>query len=381
MNKSLPLNRQRFVSFFLFLVFCFIGWWLALKKPLWNDEIYTQTKLDTHSNPIILKGEIPEGNNAPLFYLLQNFITDGLSYHLPFEWRGEWYVADFKGQQIMRLQPVLCMSLMLALIYYHFAFNGSVLAGCYALGVSLSSYMVWAYWAEARPYTLWMLLSAAQILLFLSIIKDNSIKRNWWMLIWVHWLLAFTVVVSLPQVVIVSALLWYFSKEKKDIKRYVVMAFLPMVITLFYYSKAPIYWYQLIAPVKLFFDNITPMQIVLLISWVILFLWRARDAVSEQVAISRAFFLLFFAVVLSSVLMLLVIALKSVPGAGETSSRMLIYLTPYSIIGTVLASEYFWNKSKDLFWIRVSLGVVFVGVFVLFNGLVTLQNIVNSVVY
>ena len=69
------------------------------------------------------------------------------------------YVADYKGQIILRINANLLMSLSIVLIFYFFVRYYSWGAGIYSLLLSLSSFMVWAHWVEARPYVLWFFLT------------------------------------------------------------------------------------------------------------------------------------------------------------------------------------------------------------------------------
>jgi hypothetical protein len=382
MKSSIPLHRQRSVAFFLFIIFLSVGCWLALQKSLWNDEIYTQIQLRGDSvYSTAIQGKIGEGSNAPLFYVIQKFICDVTRYSFPIADTSLWYVAEPKSQIILRLQPILFMSLLLALLYYHFSVNYSVLAGVYSLGIALSSSMVWAYWAEGRPYTLWMFLSTCQILLFLSLLNNAACRRVWIMWAAVNWLLALTVIVSLPQIVICSALIWFFVDQKKNWTRYIAAAFIPAMICLYYYFNAPIYWYKLIDPMKLFLENIAVERFFFIFLWAVLFIAVGNNKEKKFFLAGRAFIIFLLLILLSSAVMLAVIAVKSRPDAGETSSRMLIHLTPLGIVGTVLASIYFWRFTAANSWPRICLALILTGGFIILGSLKTFQFISSSVIY
>ena len=130
------------------------------------------------------------------------------------------------------------MSLAVVLIFYFFWQNYSLLAAVYSWLVSLSSFMVWAYWAEARPYALFFFLTTLQIFFFLKLFKKNGSSRPQWLgLIVTHFLLSLTAVLSLIQIVIVSAALWLF--KDKDWKKYIGVTIVPSLLTIFYYLEAP----------------------------------------------------------------------------------------------------------------------------------------------
>jgi len=201
----------------VFIICLAIGFWLAARKPLWNDEIYTQTNsIEKFSYKGIILMKFEEGNISPLFYLTQKFICDLFQYRFPIIWKGEWYIADLKSQIIMRVGPNIFMSLAITLIFYYFFKNGSLLLGLYSLVGSLSTFMVLAYWVEARPYALWFFLTTWQLLIFMSILKQRESQDMLWKtFVVVNILLAFTVVFSAWQTAVLSGLLWAY-KEKNN---------------------------------------------------------------------------------------------------------------------------------------------------------------------
>jgi hypothetical protein len=251
------------------LLSLYAGRWLSLQKPLWNDEIYTQERaIDALSYQDILAVKFVEGNNSPLFYIIQKAVCDLWGFQLPMEWKGEWYLSHPRAQFVMRLAPNLFMSLSIALIFYYFASRYSYGVGLYALMVTLSTHMIWAYWAEARPYALWIFLTTAQSLLFLQLIRhDRPSRCSWGLLCLVHILLSLSVILSLGQILVVSGVLFYYKDKKPPIKfrqparfliKYFFLTVLPAGICLFYYFVMPssLFRYCVLQPVQLILANV-----------------------------------------------------------------------------------------------------------------------------
>ena len=160
--------KSLYLSAGVFFILLAGGFLLSQHKLLWRDEIFTQqSAIDTHSYLDLLTSKIPDGNKNPLFYIIQKAVCDISSFHLPVTYSKEQnFIRDIPSQIILRIPSNIYMSLALALIFYFFARFVSVLAAFYALSVALVSPMVWMYWVEARPYSLWFLLTTIQLLLF-----------------------------------------------------------------------------------------------------------------------------------------------------------------------------------------------------------------------
>lgn len=219
----------------LFVVLFAFGLLLAQLKPLWNDELYSQVySVEKMSYAQILLGQVPEGNNSPLFYLLQKAVCDVAHFQLPFVWEKQWNIGQPQAQMILRLMPNFFMSLALAVIFYMIAVEYSWLAGGYAFVTALASSAVWVYWAEARPYALWFALTTLQILCFVRFIrhpKTRQLMRRF--LIGIHFLLSITAVFGAVQVFIVSWLLFLFYEKK--LTHYVLLLFLPLALGFYYF--------------------------------------------------------------------------------------------------------------------------------------------------
>ena len=426
--------RQCNVSFGLaigLLAICLaIGYGLSQQKPLWNDEIYTQVyTLEGNSYKNVLLGRLPEGNNCPLFYLIQKGIGDLFQYRFPQKWQGEWNVVDARGQAILRLGPNVFMSLAIVSIFYFFASYYSWWAGIYALGVSLSSFMVWAYWGEARPYALWFFLTTMQSLLFLRLIREEKPgSSHWGWLVVTHWLLSFTVVFSIAQNIIVSSLLW-IAKERngpsrlfqtsltmfylnstdavntefttstprrcirekcsqgllKRCTRYLLLTVVPSCIALYYYSQSlkVKFWFA-DSPLQLIYANIPQDRILLLIGYALTLLFYSMGKNKENV---RRILTLFgwdgrYYLALSALTFLAAVTLLTAFKLGDThgregfaiSSRYFIYLTPIGIIATTLFSVHLFRVFKEQTWMRVNL-VIGLGGLLIIRFLRTLMDV------
>lgn len=373
-SHSLRLWVQRrlylkILSSLLFIILLFIGFHLAEHKPLWGDEVYSQHGIQKLSYAQILLGRIPEGNNSPLFYLIQKGVSDLAGYRLsPENW--ETKIADPKTRILLRLNPILAMALALTFVFYFFARHYGIWAGTYGFLTALFSYNLWLYWAEARPYALWFFLTTAQSLLFLNIVIEKEIdKINWQWLIAVHFLLAFTVIFSCVQIVVVSFLAGYLTT--RDLKKYFWLTLLPCSITIVYYFLAPKFNFffpktatQLIFPcfprewMALF-----GLYILFLISPFILKAKQNREVNGWQpIDIMGRTYLVFTILMLFSAAMLLgFFKAGAVPeGQGfEMSHRYFIYLTPVGILSTALIVIHFIKACKGHPWLvfNVAMGL------------------------
>ncbi len=339
------------VSFILFILSFNFGLSLAKSKPLWGDEIYSQLhSIAKLSYGDIFLGRIPEGNVCPLFYTLQKVICDLTGYHLP-ELAGQSGVdfIDPFTQMILRISPLLAMALAVFAIFYYFARFYSWFSAFYSLLISGSSYMIWAYWAEARHYALWVFLTTIQSLLFLYLIQEKKTKtRVWIALVVVHFLLSLTVIFSLAQIMIVSLLLWIFLE--RNWKRYILLTAIPVFIALTYYVLSPKYAFQFgLTPEQMIRDCIARDYFYIIFIYtlfsVLYFFQRkfgqpklfANDLLMKPLP----YVILTFLALGFVILLMVIFKMKAVPGQGfHIASRYFIFLTPIGIIATVLSSIY-----------------------------------------
>ncbi|MCB9770985.1 MAG: hypothetical protein H6754_00315 [Candidatus Omnitrophica bacterium] len=240
-------------SFFLFIVLMFMGLRIASQKPLWNDEIFSQiSSVEQLSYPEIVLGRVGEGNATPLFYLTQKALCQTFNYSSPVEWKKGTKFWDFdrpRDRIILRIGPVLVVAFAITLIFLYFAQYHSFGAAFFSLFLALSCEMLLRYWAEARPYALWMSLTTMQILLFLCFIQTKKFGvRILQGLATVQILLSCTVVLSLPQILLVSFLLWVYGM--RSWKYYLVLLVLPVIIGMIYYGLSPHYPFALIFTIE-----------------------------------------------------------------------------------------------------------------------------------
>ena len=354
---------------------CFaFGFWLAKHKPVWNDEIFTQlSTVEKPSYVEILKLDFEEGNACPLFYLLQKAITDTAGYRFPQQWQGEWSIKDLRSQMVLRIGPNLFSALTIALIFYFFARSYSLAAGGYALLITLSSFMIWAYWVEARPYSIWTFLTTAQCLLFLVLLKGKGENRRAWQwLLLTHVLLSFTVVISIVQVFLVSLALWLFKERRWQ--RYVGLTLLPAAVSVFYYFHSPQYHFVFSNTISQLIGASLPKDRMLILVLYPLFLgwyyWRDKGKVSVSDGFWRegtSFLFLSALMVLSAIAVLLKLKMSVVEGRPgfQVSNRYLIYLTPVGIIGVTLFSIHILRAFQKNKWAKLILILVFAGLLLL----------------
>ena len=85
-------NSKTFLAIGVFIVFMTVGLASAFHRPVWNDELYSHSQsIKGMSYLQILKGEVPEGNNSPLFYFTQKLFCDILSVHTPEDFSAVHY--------------------------------------------------------------------------------------------------------------------------------------------------------------------------------------------------------------------------------------------------------------------------------------------------
>jgi hypothetical protein len=241
MTRTLQL---KIVCVLLLFILCYVGLILAAHKPLWNDEIYSQVfSVENPSYSKILLGKIEEGNNCPLFYFLQKGLISLGGYQSPNQWRQEvtfWHFDRPLDRIVLRIQPVVALALMIVGMFYYFARYFSLGWGALALTLALTNSQLWRFWAEARPYALWELLTAIQILIFLSLVHHHDKKNDLWKWLGLtHFLLSLTVVFAGLQILAVSMGLW--SLGRRDARSYIVVAVFPILLTIYYYFVAPKY--------------------------------------------------------------------------------------------------------------------------------------------
>ncbi len=334
----------------VFLACTGIGFCLAQKNPLENDEIYSQkSSLQNLGFVDILKGKIDEGNNSPLFYLLQKSFFKFKGFWLEESFQVEQDICNPDAQTIMRTLPVLFMSAAVALIFYFFAARFGLGAGMLALALTLTSPMIWLYWAQARPYGLWVLLGCAQLLLLIDVVGlSRTSARSWAWLALVHVLLCLTTSFGMVQVVIAMVFVWRMV-PRQDL---VWLLAVPMALGLFYFMHAPRYPFHVTSPTDLIYDNF-PLDRLLLLA-------AAACGVKNHLKLLRIAGAL---LLVAATIIAYYLTIKGAAGF-ELSSRYFIFLTPPAIILVLFFWWEFWRRYARQWWPRVYLLEVLAAVLV-----------------
>ncbi len=339
-------------SFLLFYICTAIGLFIAKDKPLWRDEIYTQlASVEDISYQDILLFKIKEGNICPLYYLIQKIICAGLHYRLPEKVDTEyWTFKDPRAQIILRINPILFTSLAITLIFAFFAWEYSFFWGIYSVIVSMSSFMIWAYWAEARPYGLFMFLTTIQAIYFLQLLKEDSIKTvHFLVFLVINILLSLCSIFSIIQIATTAIILCI--EFPRLYKKILAIAAIPSLICIIYYIHSPHYqfWFK-DSPLQLISANIPKDRLLLLIIFGIYILLQYilgkghRDYLRfrrDKYYLIAVDFLLFTTLMLIGYMLVI---LKFKLGANllhkgfQISNRYFIGLTPIGIIAFIISS-------------------------------------------
>jgi hypothetical protein len=213
------------------------GMMIASEKLLWNDELFTQVDtIDRLGFKQILAAEFPEGNLSPLFYVGQKTLAVLSGYHLPVAWKGEFCIYEPRGQRLLRVLPVACMSLAAAILFFYLSSRVSPGFACVGLLVMFSAFSFWAYMPEARPYGLWFLLTLCQGILFAEILrrgKDCS-PAWWWSLAIINCLASLTIFFAAIPLIAVSAVL-VLRERQRFFRRALAVTLLPLAVCAAYY--------------------------------------------------------------------------------------------------------------------------------------------------
>lgn len=358
-----------------------MGFFLSKRKPLWNDELFTQTySIERKSYTEILGGKVPEANNAPLFYIVQKTTLALAQFKLPFTWQGEWNVSDRHSQIIMRIIPNLFMSLSILSLFYFFSSLYSLSVGFYALATALASLLFWEYWVEVRPYSLWILLTTWQALILCAdsskVQRESQVHR----LIICNILLSLTVTSGFLQVMIVSLLVFLGGERRWS--KYFWLSVLPSLICFYYYSHSPKFKFWVSeAPFALILDNF-PMERFFLLFFCLLV---SRDTITSlkthlyKLTQREGMFLGYLGALLVASFLFLSYFLvnKSFGTEGfAISHRYFIYLTPLSCIVAVFCSVRLLDFFKNNPWMKTNL-VLFLGGFLIVRGVKILLVILN----
>ncbi|MBF0385938.1 MAG: hypothetical protein HQL27_08725 [Candidatus Omnitrophica bacterium] len=369
-DKPLAGKLAFFLTMMLFSLSLFTGFSVAGKRPLWTDEIFTLKASVLNSDYLVIfRGKIREANNNPLFYLIQKGIVDVLHYRSAKDIiAGKEVPQDLYSRLILRINPVVFMSLSVCLIFYFFSRFYSLILGLYSFLISISSYMVWIFWAEARPYSLWLFLTTAQLLLFVRALTAGNYRARCLNTIFlVNVFLSFTASLSIIQIAAVSTTIYLFIG--KDWKRFLCNLFIPALIIAYYFlqdhGEYQFWFYN--PPLELINASIPKDRFIILAAFIAYFLlnvirqkrlkaWLDSSSYHWQ---STAY-LVFTFFVLTGYL-LFIAYLKSMESVEKTGfivpSRYFIPLTSVGIIAMVLFSRSLFNASSNRFY-KIIIGLI-----------------------
>lgn len=357
-----------FFSVALFFVFLWIGFGLARTKFLWTDEIYTQlSSIDRKSYGEIWSGKLQEGNNNPLFYASQKFTVDLFKYKGLPKWTGHPKIFDSKSQIILRINAVIFMSILLSFVFYYFSTRHNLWAGGLALLVFLTSGPIWAYWAEARPYCLWMALATVQFLSFRELFIDNSPDKKWKATLVVsNILMALTILFGIFQVFITSLLL---AIRKKSIKEFFVLSGPPAFLVFLYYWGAPRYLFFFNkSPIELIFSLISPVYFILFGIYFLVVHFGAKPRPKEA---GWGWPLFLMSAIAAALVGLLLVINKPSEASFAISSRYFLFLIPVYLIVTI---EFLYGLFRYVNLNKEWMSPYIVGVFLFFVYLLVSQE-------
>lgn len=365
MSLSTPAKKKSLllaVSILLMSILMANGILLSRHKPLWNDEIYTQTHIiETSGYLKILSGKIHEGNNFPLFYVLQKTFLKINAYRFPIAWDGEWEIYAPKSQVLLRILPNIFMSSAIVAMFLYFWQTFGLVAGLMTSGLALSSPAVWGYWAEARPYSLWFLLTTLQNLAILRFRNDTGkeFSSSIFHLSIIHAMLCLTIPTGLLQT-LVASLVIVFLKIKKT------RAFLPLLViplclwTPYWLAKMNIKLHMT-SPWRLILDNVPPEQWFVFALYVVLGCWTGfKQRYTKQPGGGRPelstaylpYFISVFVIAAALLLYLFVFNSQTIANSFEISSRYFIFLVPSGVIMTVFIFLDLYALARKSGWQR-----------------------------
>ncbi len=344
-------NAAFFLALLVFLLSFMQGLTMAIKKPLWNDEIYTQvTSVEGKSWLQIWEGYSQQGNNSPLFCSVQKAVSLLSGYHS----QDLWHRDDLRSRIIIRLAPVFFMSLGIALCVGYFSFLYSILIGIFVLFLILTTYMIWAYWAEARPYSMVFCGTVFQLLALWNAFRLKDSNRAWWPVMFAHLLLALTSALTVIQIAASGPMLWLKGYRKPWYL--LAMLGIPLAIAFGYYAVSDhlMFWFaQRGMPMALIKASIPSgrLHAIFLFS-IILWIWDMKSAVKTSKELW--FFQGWVGLTLFGyVLFIAYLWFNQKPPVGfEISNRYFISLLPLGVISMALLSLEICRKPRFV-WGRV----------------------------
>ena len=354
-------SQFKILALLIFLFSFGIGLKLASLKPLWGDEIRSQSStVNRLSYGQIFSGRAvssDEANVCPLFFAIQKAVGDAFSYKLAIP-HVDTYIYDAKSQIIMRLAPNFFISATLALVFFFFARYYSLGAGLFALGMALSSYSIWAYWAEARPYAMWIFLTLVQSVLWLRLTAVQANREK--ILRWAglgNYLLALTIFLGAVQVAIFTGLLVYFKiVDLRQWRKLFWLSGVPLIISVYYYVWAAHHKYILTSGWDLLLPGFPLLWLFTCLgAGVLLFQQRQSAAILTYTGLAA----------FAAAGLLGLFKIVSVQGApNEVYSRHFLYLAPISLTAVVFLLLQLRSHFQANPWMRSNMAIIMVGLLI-----------------
>lgn len=347
-------SRRFFILVFVLSVFV-AGLWQgfskAAKKPLWIDEIYTQvTSVEGKSWSAVWLGSTGQGSNGPMFYSIQKIICAASGYKSNDLWNNK---GDVYARFILRASSIFCMSLGLALIVWFFCVHYSLLGGLITFIMSITSYLVWYYLAEARPYALMFLATAIQALVLLYYYRFDRKPRCWSVGV-ANLFLAFVSPLSVIQIASSGAVLWF--KGCRRVWPLLWGVVLPLGIGFGYYTVSvhcPFWFLPYGQPLALILANIPSGRLwVFFIFPLLIWVWDKYLNKRREYSL-WPFFAWGWLTFIGYVLFLTYLSFIQQPQKGyEICNRYLMSLTPLGIIVATTGILEFVQRPKAL-WVKL----------------------------
>lgn len=368
------MNKIKFnivFNYILLGVLLSIGFFVALKKPLWNDEYYSHlSSIEQMTYVQMIQGKVVEGNNSPLFYALQKLVVSVSGFQTPEEWRkGVKHWDDFKYPQarlILRIVPIVSISLSILLIFCYFYKFHSLVSGTLSIFLSASSITMWVFLAEARHYGLWLFLTTAQMILFLYLFQKNiNLRRTLLCLGLVHFALSLTVIFSAVQVCLTGVLLFFLKKCDIDWKWFVIFCCIPIGIAFFYYTQAQKYtWYfdfNIEQLVRFSFSRYRIYILYIYLFFLGVYFLNGRilnSRISFDGGLLKGLPCLYFTVAslfgaIAILLMFQVFLSREGGGQFPLTGKYIAFLCPVGIIATTYFSVLLIKSFKQVRWIQI----------------------------
>ncbi len=376
---------------------------ISFKRNLWTDEMYSLTSsIQNKTWSDILCGRVVEGNNSPLFYLVEKSWINltGFSGLKRIELGGfgentaEWWRAVALGPEsglalspwqkralvcfkkitgafwdvsgasdlyrwqlrsvlmsriVLRLPAIIFMAFALAFLAWYFAGRYSFALAGMALGIALGSNMVWFYWVEARPYSMIILFSLMQAAFFFEAQKDKYDAGAWTSLVIVNWLLALTAAQSVIPLAMMALVLFSSGCRRAWVWSLGIVA--PLVVALAYYALADHYNFSLASFVRLaqlVTINIPwPHLLALFILPAAVWVWRKRRG-ELLLAAEKSFVGWIWSAVLAFVVFLVFLFFTQRPGAlFPVSARYVIFLSALDLVAVPLLVSWCWGEARS----------------------------------